>query len=58
MAIPELQKIFSRKNTISVDDLNITIISREDLITNKKASGRHRDLADVEFLEGLSEMDV
>ena len=34
------------------DEVEISVISRVDLVRNKKASGRHRDLADVEFLEG------
>lgn len=31
--------------------LEVPVISREHLILNKKASGRHQDLADVERLE-------
>ena len=42
---------YENRNIITVDDLEISIISKDDLIKNKKASGRHRDLADVEFLE-------
>jgi len=34
----------------TVEGLTIAIISKEDLITNKRASGRHRDLADVEAM--------
>jgi hypothetical protein len=34
------------------DDLEISTISRNDLIKNKKASARLRDLADAEYLEG------
>ena len=37
---------YKRKSVISVEGVNISIISREDLIKNKKASGRKRDLAD------------
>ena len=36
-----------------VDGVSVRIISLEDLITNKRASGRTKDLADVEVLEGL-----
>jgi hypothetical protein len=32
-------------------DQPVFVISRADLITNKKASARHQDLADVELLE-------
>lgn len=36
-----------------IDGVPVRIISREDLITNKRASGRTKDLADAEILEGL-----
>ena len=42
---------YSRRNVIFVDDIDISLISKNDLIKNKKASGRYRDLADVEELE-------
>jgi hypothetical protein len=42
---------FKNRNIIEIDNLEISIISKADLIKNKKASGRYRDMADVEFLE-------
>jgi hypothetical protein len=36
---------------VSVDDLTITFIDLENLITNKRASGRYQDLADLENLQ-------
>ena len=36
----------------SIEGIPVRIISLEDLIANKKASGRAKDLADVEVLEG------
>ena len=42
---------YSRRKVIAVEDIEITLISKSDLIKNKKASGRLRDLADVEQLE-------
>ena len=36
-----------------IDGVPVRIISREDLIANKRASGRTKDLADAEILEGL-----
>ena len=36
----------------SIDDLVVPVIGREALLTNKRALGRTRDLADVELLEG------
>jgi hypothetical protein len=35
------------------DSVEIPVIHRDDLIANKRASGRLRDLADVEDLEKL-----
>ena len=40
-----------RRFTTSVDDLEIPVISRDDLIANKRATGRPKDLADVAWLE-------
>jgi predicted nucleotidyltransferase len=44
---------YLRKETISVDGINIHIISKDDLIMNKRASGRSIDIADAEKLEKL-----
>jgi hypothetical protein len=44
---------YERRNVLVADGVEISTISPEDLIRNKKASGRHRDLADVEFLEDI-----
>lgn len=43
---------YTNRNVLVFDDLEISTISRMDLIKNKKASARYRDLADVEYLEG------
>ena len=37
----------------TIEGIPVRIISREDLIVNKRASGRTKDLADAEILEGL-----
>ena len=37
----------------TIEGIPVRIISLEDLITNKRASGRTKDLADAEILEGL-----
>jgi hypothetical protein len=42
---------YTNRKVLSVQDITISIISKEDLIKNKKASGRHRDLADIESME-------
>jgi hypothetical protein len=36
--------------TAEAGDVQVRLISREDLIRNKKASGRPRDKADLEYL--------
>ena len=44
---------YKHKNTVRIDGVDISVISKADLIKNKKASGRYRDLADVEFIGKL-----
>jgi hypothetical protein len=41
---------YSRREVINIDGTPINFISIEDLKKNKKASGRHKDLADLENL--------
>jgi predicted nucleotidyltransferase len=53
----DVRDCFSRRKVIRVDDVEIMVISREDLIINKKASGRLQDLADVESLSGKYQAD-
>ena len=36
-----------------VDDIHIKVLSLDDLIKNKRASGRTRDIADAEALESM-----
>ena len=36
-----------------IDGISVKVISIEDLIANKKASGRTKDLADAEVLERM-----
>lgn len=48
---------YARRNMIEVEDISISTIGREDLIANKLASGRHKDLDDVEMIERLSQPD-
>jgi|ERR1700722_19542750 hypothetical protein len=40
-----------RREQASVDGVRLSVIGRADLIANKRAAGRTRDLADVEALE-------
>lgn len=47
----DIKDCYKRKNDIIIDGIMISVISKEDLIRNKKASGRLQDLADAEYLE-------
>jgi predicted nucleotidyltransferase len=46
---------YARRNVIEAEDVSISTIGRDDLIANKLASGRHKDLDDVEMLERLAD---
>ena len=47
----KFDQAYSNKKIFTIEDLQIPVISLEDLIANKRASGRKQDLADVERLE-------
>lgn len=47
----KFDQAYSNKKTFTIEGLRIPVISLEDLIANKRASGRKQDLADVEKLE-------
>ena len=51
----DIDDSFSRKETINVEGISIYVISKSDLIKNKKASGRSMDIADAENLEKANE---
>jgi predicted nucleotidyltransferase len=44
------EECYSRRKTVAIDDIEINILSLEDLKINKQASGRHKDLDDLEHL--------
>ncbi len=50
----DINDCYSRRNKMNLDGIDLLVISKEDLLRNKRASGRHGDLADVESLEGDS----
>jgi Nucleotidyl transferase of unknown function (DUF2204) len=47
----DTERVLSRAVTLSLGSLVIPVIAIDDLIANKRASGRPRDLGDVEMLE-------
>jgi hypothetical protein len=48
----DIEDCYSRREIITVEDIEIPLISKADLITNKKSTNRQADLADVEKLSG------
>ena len=46
----EFDDCWTRRETITVDDISVQIISKPDLLINKIAAGRPQDLADVDKL--------
>jgi hypothetical protein len=44
-------KAFAHAKTVKIDDITVHVLSVEDMIINKRATGRTKDLADVEMLE-------
>jgi hypothetical protein len=43
--------VLARVDRLRVGDLDVPVLALDDLIANKRAAGRARDLVDVEFLE-------
>ena len=46
----EFQDCYLRRETAEIDGVEVDLISLADLKTNKRASGRHQDLNDLEKL--------
>ena len=47
----EFESCYKRRKSMLLDGLKINFISKADLIANKKASGRPKDMIDVDALE-------
>ncbi len=47
------EETFSRSNSINIEGIKVHIPSIDDLICNKRALGRTKDLADAEALESI-----
>jgi hypothetical protein len=48
----KFEDAFTQSVTVEIEGIPVHVLSVPDLITNKRATGRTRDLADVETLEG------
>jgi predicted nucleotidyltransferase len=46
----EFDEAWAARVTHSIDGIDVTFLGREELVRNKKASGRYQDLADLESL--------
>jgi hypothetical protein len=51
----DFEDCYARKNSVAIEDILVDTISKRDLVKNKTATGRHKDLADVDRLEKLDE---
>src|SRR5512143_360719 len=51
----QFEEAFSRSVVTDVDGIALHVLSDDDLIRNKRASGRTKDLADAEALEALKD---
>jgi len=52
------EEAFKKAILVDIDGIQVRIPSREDLIRNKRATGRTKDLADAEALESLRDSDA
>ncbi|MBN1941930.1 MAG: nucleotidyltransferase [Phycisphaerae bacterium] len=51
----DFDETYARAVEVEIEGIQVRVPSVEDLIRNKKASGRKKDLADAESLEALGE---
>ena len=47
----EFDPCYARRIQASIDGISVTVISKEDLLANKRSTGRAKDAADVEQLQ-------
>ncbi len=50
----QFQRAWESRATKDYEGIGIPVVSREDLISSKRAAGRPRDLEDARLLEGLA----
>ena len=49
----DFEQAYANRQTVSVEGMDVPVISLDDLVTNKRASGRTQDLADLEKLQSV-----
>jgi predicted nucleotidyltransferase len=54
----DFEQAYSNKKIVILEGLEVPVISLQDLIVNKRASGRMQDLADVEKLVSTQERNL
>lgn len=47
----DFAECYKRCVTVNIEDLDVKIISLNDLKVNKRAAGRHKDLEDIEHIQ-------
>ena len=47
----KFEDAYIRSEIVDIEGISIHVLSKQDLIINKRASGRKRDIADIEMLE-------
>ena len=52
------EEAWTSRVTHRIDDLEVPIIGRSSLLVNKRATGRPKDLADIDALEGHAGSDA
>lgn len=45
---------YGRRKIVTSENIEISLISLDDLVENKRATGRYKDLADIEYLERIN----
>lgn len=53
----QFEEVYERSLSVNIEGLDVHIPLIDDLIRNKRASGRTKDLADAEALESLKNSD-
>jgi hypothetical protein len=48
----EFDDAWVNRNQTTIDGIHVAVISRDDLLKNKRATGRPKDIADIAWLEG------